>query len=52
MNSTVATLKDYQRRPLRVLWKPVYVDSWSSRELTRSPRNPILFIDSYLFYSL
>ena len=51
MNSTVATLKDYQRRPLKVLWKPVYVDSWSSRELTRSLRKPI-FIYSYLFYSL
>ena len=43
-NSIVVTLKDYQRRPLKVLLKPVYVDSWSSRELTRSLRNPI-----YLF---
>ena len=41
VSSILVTLKDYQRRPLRVLWKPVYVDSWSSRELTRSPRNPI-----------
>ena len=31
-NSIVVTLKDYQRRPLKVLWKPVNVDSRSSRD--------------------
>ena len=44
MNSTVATLKDYQRRPLKVLWKPVYLDSWSIRELTRSLMDPIYLL--------
>ena len=50
-NSIVVTLKDYQRRPLKVLLKPVYVDNWCSRELTRSPRN-LIYLYSYLFYSL